>query len=147
MAAPASLDLRRRVVEAYLAGEGTYAVLAERFAVGEASVDRWLRLYRETQGVVPRPHGGGKRPRLDDEGLQTLRALVEAQPDATLEELAGAYRAAKGVELALSVVHRALARLGLTRKKRHSMRRNASGTTLRHPPIQRPTRRLARNGQ
>src|SRR6185436_6851937 len=49
MAAPASLDLRRRVVEAYERGGVTYAQGGERFAVGRATVNRWLRRFRETR--------------------------------------------------------------------------------------------------
>ncbi len=37
---PLSLDLRSRILEAYLAGEGSFVRLAERFGVGEASVNR-----------------------------------------------------------------------------------------------------------
>lgn len=46
MGAPISTDLRTRVVAAYKAGRGTYREIAELFGVGEASVDRWLRLDR-----------------------------------------------------------------------------------------------------
>lgn len=43
MGAAISNDLRMRAVRAYLAGEGTFAELAELFAVGEASLRRWVK--------------------------------------------------------------------------------------------------------
>jgi len=126
MGAHASIDLRKRVVDAYLAGGATYEEVAERFSVGRASVSRWLGIYRRTEGVEPRAHGGGMPPKVDAEGLRLLRQLVEQRPDATLKELAQAYQDKRAVKLAVSIVCRALARLGLTRKKRRSTRRSAS---------------------
>jgi transposase len=44
-----SLDLRRRIVAAYLsANSGTHRQTAMIFGVGEATVSRLLRLHRET---------------------------------------------------------------------------------------------------
>ena len=57
-----SLDLRRRIIDAYDNGEGTQARLARRFKVGKATVERLVRLRRETGSVEPRPHGGGTGP-------------------------------------------------------------------------------------
>ncbi|MFY0539472.1 DUF977 family protein [Nannocystis pusilla] len=54
-----STDLRIRIVEARAQERLTYEQLAERFGVGRATVDRVLRLARETGSVEPRPHGGG----------------------------------------------------------------------------------------
>ena len=120
----ASKDLRRRVVEAYLMGGATYAGVSERFAVGESSVSRWLRLFRETGDIAPRARGGGQRSKVDEAGFELLRRLVEEKPDATLAELASEYKKDRGVVLAISIVQRALDRLGLTRKKRFSTRQN-----------------------
>lgn len=36
-----SLDLRKRAIAAWEAGEGTQAEIGARFAVGEASIRRW----------------------------------------------------------------------------------------------------------
>jgi transposase len=118
----ASIDLRKRVITAYLEGDTTYAKVAERFCIGEASVSRWLRLYRETGSVSPQPHGGGNRAKIDAEGLELLRQMVAKRPDATLKELAETYEDKRSVTVALNIVYRALQRLGLTRKKRQFTR-------------------------
>ena len=120
-----STDLRRRVVDAYLGGNETYVEIAKRFDVGEASVDRWLRLHRETGGVSAPPGKGGRKPKIDDSGLKELRRLVQEQPDATLAELSERYEERVGVQVAVSIIDRALQKLKLSRKKRQSMPRNS----------------------
>jgi transposase len=120
MPAPYSVDLRERVVEAYEAGGQTYESLAETFRVGIATVNRWLHRKRERGDVAPSPHSGGQKARIHAEAERRLRELVEAQPDATLEELT--VQLGKSMELppGKSTVARALARMGITRKKRRS---------------------------
>ena len=113
-----SPDLRRRVVETYLLGDVTYGEVAARFRVGSASVSRWLRIYRQTGDVQPRPHGGGHPPRIDVEGLQFVSEVVRQKPDITLAELADSYKQETGQTVALSILCRAMQRLGLVRKKR-----------------------------
>ena len=59
MAEAHPVELRARVVQAYESGEGSYPMIAERFAVGEASVKRWVRLHRRRGDLLPRRKGGG----------------------------------------------------------------------------------------
>jgi transposase len=42
MSEPHPFELRMRAVQAHEAGEGSYATIALRFSVGEASVKRWV---------------------------------------------------------------------------------------------------------
>ncbi len=95
-----STDLRRRVV-------------AARFAVSVSWVRKLLRQRLATGSIDPKPHGGGHAPAFDGEAAARLRQAVRDDSDATLEELG---RAA-GVACSPSAVHRALVRLGITRKK------------------------------
>ncbi|WP_424521963.1 IS630 transposase-related protein, partial [Rubrivirga sp.] len=46
-----STDLRRRAVDAYERGDDSIPTVAARFAVGEASLGRWLRRKRQTGSV------------------------------------------------------------------------------------------------
>ena len=108
-----SIDLRQRVVAACDARDGTREQIAARFSVSVAWLRRLLQRRRETGSIAPRPRGGGRAPAFDAEADGRLRAAVRADADATLEELA---RAA-GVACCPSAVHRALKRLGITRKK------------------------------
>jgi transposase len=113
---PYSLDLRQRVVESYENGEGTYEELAEVFGVSLSWVEKLLRRWRETGSIAPKPHGGGRQAKITGKKLERLKALVEENPDATLEEL----RRKCQVEGSIMSVFRALKRLGITLKKSRS---------------------------
>src|SRR3954471_10453474 len=110
---PYSMDLRERVVAACDARDGTREQIPARFSVSVSWIRDLLRRRREAGSIAPRPRGGGRPPAFDAEAAGRLREAVRADDDATLEELA---RAA-GVACCPSAVHRALARLGITRKK------------------------------
>lgn len=110
---PYSTDLRERVVAACDARDGTREQIAARFSVSVSWIRDLLRRRRETGSISPKPRGGGRSPAFDDETAKPLREAVRADDDATLEELARAV----GIACAPSVVHRALKRLGITRKK------------------------------
>ncbi len=108
-----AIDLRERVVAACEAGNATREQVAARFAVSVVWIRKLLRQRRLTGSIAPKPRCGGRTPAFDGEAAGRLREAVRADPDATLQELA---RAA-GVACGTSAVHRALARLGITRKK------------------------------
>src|SRR5262245_35636261 len=105
-----SMDLRSRIVQAYLAQEGSQTDLAERFEFSDRWVRKLLRQQRETGSIEPFPHGGG-RPRIitgDKEDL-LLKAIAET-PDASLDEL----RERCGVDGSRMCIARALKRLDIT---------------------------------
>jgi transposase len=109
-----SMDLRERVLAACDAGRGTTAVAAT-FSVSASWVRRLKQRRRQHGQVAPRPQRHGPVP-----GWQThaelIRAAVAAHPDATLRE----YRERHGLPLSRSALARALAALGLSRKKSRS---------------------------
>jgi transposase len=82
-----SMDLRKRVVEAYDAGRGSSRELARVFGVSSAWVRKLLRLRRETGSVAAKLYRRGPRPRLDERQVARLAGLVREHPDATLAEL------------------------------------------------------------
>ena len=120
---PISKDLRRRVVEAHLAGKGTYAQIAELSGVGEASVSRWLRLHRERAGdLTPEPHAGGMPALVPRSEYGVLRKLVAEKPDRTVVEVRDEWQRRFGVNLSRSAMQRARLNAGLTWKKNGSER-------------------------
>lgn len=119
MPAPYPKALRERVVTAYDNGEGTYEELAERFQIGRATVDNWLKLAHRTGSVEPRPMGGARHPRkVDEAGEEVVRELLEVMPDSTLGELASAFKEERGIEMHVTTMGRSVARMGFTKKKR-----------------------------
>ena len=127
MPAPYSVELRERAVAAYLDGDGTIEEVAGLFQIGPASLKRWIWLFRKQGDLEPKPHGGGADPRVDDKGLEILKKLVEAAPDASLDEICARYCRRRRTSLSVSTIGRAIRRrLGLVRKKSPTEPRNAT---------------------
>jgi transposase len=114
MATPYSQDLRERVLAAYDRGEQTKQI-AWTFQVSPAWARRLKQTRRETGRTAPLPMGGATVVKID---MVRLAELVKEQPDATLKEL----RERLGNVCSESAVCMALGRLGLSYKKRRSMR-------------------------
>jgi len=112
-----SLDLRQRIVEAYERGESTQADIARRFSVGQASVERLLRLKRETGSLAARPHAGGRTILITEADRVRLIEEFEQDPDLRQEDLAERFTQ-EGRPVSRRTVGRALGRLSITRKKR-----------------------------
>jgi transposase len=110
---PYSIDLRERVLMAVDAGEGTQEEIARRFLVSARWIRKLLSRRAATGSIAPEPNGGGRKPLIQGEAAEALRAAVRADPDATLEEL----RRATGFTGCLMTVWRAIGRLKITRKK------------------------------
>jgi transposase len=111
-----SVDLRERILDAYDEGEGTREDVARRFRVSLGMVKKLLAQRRRTGDIAARHRHSGRKPRLGGAEHREMRALLAGKPDLTLEEL----RARAGLQCALPTIHRALAAMGLTYKKRHS---------------------------
>ena len=109
---PFSDDLRLRIHEARQAGETTSEV-ADRFGVSTAFVRRLQQRFRLTGCLAPRPHGGGRAPKLAGREGDLRRAVAEC-PDATPAE----HRESLRLPVSRVTVWRAMRRLGLTRKKK-----------------------------
>lgn len=113
---PLSLDLRQRIVQAYEDKEGSQAKLARRFKVSESSVERLIRLKRQTGSLEAKSHAGGFGPRITEGDRERLLADFEQEPDLRQEDIA-ARLAAEGRSVSQPTVSRALKRLGITFKK------------------------------
>jgi transposase len=114
-----SLDLRKRVVGAFDAGDKTDEEVAELFQVGEATVHRWKRLERETGSLVPKPPvGGGMPPRVAPAQYGLVREIVKKEPDLTIQEVAWEFHRRTDRSVSRASMGRTLRKLGLTRKKR-----------------------------
>jgi transposase len=121
MRPPTSPQIRAVIVR--LREEGrTYGEIADITGVGYATVNRILRLQRETGATEPAAPGGGNFSPIRGKVERTLRALVEKMPDATVREFAEALERAEALATSRPSVQRALTRMGYSRKKRPSSR-------------------------
>jgi transposase len=146
-----TLGLRERVAAACDEGTRSQREIAEDFGVSVSFITKLLRRRRQGGGVVPppKPHAGGFPSAIDAAADRELRALVAEQPDATLAELRDRLAAHRpSAARSVPVICRALARLGLPRKKRRcgrpsATRRGSAGCAARSAAN---SRRSCRNG-
>lgn len=118
-----SMDLRKRVLEDCDAGLGTKAV-AEKYRVSQSWVRRLKQRRREEGRIEPKSPRNNRAPQLDAHAGR-IREAIAATPDITLEEL----KDQLGVAVALSTLWAAVARLGLTVKKKSTARRSRTART------------------
>lgn len=111
-----SRDLRERILAAVDTGVAHHRVAA-RFHVSRATVTRLVRLRRQAGDLAPRPRPG-QPARLGAALDAGLLPRLQARPDATLAEHCAAWRQTTGQAVSASTLHRAIARLGWTRKQR-----------------------------
>ena len=129
MPGPYSADLRERVLRAREAGQGSQRVLAARFGVSVGAVCGWLAAARDEGRRGPRSRGGGRRA-LGGADPRVLAALVDEQGDATLAQYGARLAERTGGQCpSPAAVCRALARLGLPRKKKRCAPASRSART------------------
>ena len=122
MTRPLSNDLRRRLIDAVVAGLSRRAA-AERFGVAPSTAIRWVQSWCETGRLDPKPQGGDKRSHRIEAHAEALLALIEETPDVTLSEMAEHLNEAHRLRVATSTVWRFLDRHGLTFKKNRACQR------------------------
>ena len=122
-----SLDLRQRIVTTYDEGEWTQEEVAKRFRVSLGMVKKLLMQRKRTGRIEARHRYSGRKAKLLPERGRELKELVAKEPDITLAEI----KARLGLGCTIPAIHQALVKLGLTYKKRRSMRPNKTGRTSR----------------
>lgn len=120
MPRPYSNDLRRKVLEAYAAGRGTQAGLAQMFGVSVGWVEKICRQQRLTGQADRIEQRHGPVSRVDEAGKACLLEAIADRPDLTLAELQRILAERQGVRLCIAQVFNVLRRLGVRLKKSHS---------------------------
>lgn len=119
-----STDLRERVVLA--AKQGMLQVeIAKVFAISLSTIKRYLKQWRESDTLEPKPIPGRPSKKL---ALvqQDLEQMLSEAPDVTLEQHCQTWEQKHGIKVSLSTMSRAIKQLGWTRKKRHWVPPNAT---------------------
>ena len=115
-----SLDLRERIVSAYLNQEGTHEALAKRFCVSKSVVGKLVRQYRQQGTLEPQTHLCGRKPEIRDEQEEKLRHHLQEHPDATLQERLEALN----LDCTRKTMWKTLRRLGWRFKKSRRVQRS-----------------------
>jgi len=114
-----SIDLRERVLAACDSGQNTIRHVAGQFKVST----RWiykLKQQRQQQGtILPRGHGGGRKPAFGGKDLDALDKYLTNHPDATLQEIREFFSST--VKCSIQAVANALKRLEWRYKKNRYM--------------------------
>lgn len=142
MPKPYSLDLRERVIEAYLAGEETIGEIAARFGVGRTTVVKWAARYRETGTVEPIKVRPGPPSTVTPKHVAVLRKIIARRPDLTYDELTERWNRALGTARHRSTTIRTVLALGYTLKKSPSSPQNGIRSASK-PPAKRMRRSSA----
>jgi transposase len=117
------LDLRERIVRAVEAGTPP-AEVARTVGVGRATVERYVR--RNRAGTLAPRTSPGRPRRIGPAATPALCAQLAATPDATLAEHVEQWARQQGMRVSVTTMHRAIVRVGWTRKK--SLFRRANET-------------------
>ena len=112
------IPIRKRIIELYEQGKSTREI-AQFSGFCIAAVRRVRQQFRQRRTLEPRTHLCGRKTLLTEERKQRLKALLSAQPDATLAELGARMDRA----FRTSTVDLWLRRLGWKFKKNSGRRR------------------------
>ena len=114
-----SIDLREKIVQAYIQGNTSIRKVAIRFAVSKNLVQKLVNQQRIEGTLQPKKRGKPQFSYLSN-AESALRELVAENPDATLVELCELFAAKTGNWVSRSAMCRSLQKLGLNRKKKQS---------------------------
>ncbi|XGV87525.1 MAG: IS630 family transposase [Limnothrix sp. BL-A-16] len=112
-----SLDLRRKIVEAYEKGDTSIRKVAKQFSISPDTVRRLLNLYRSTGSLVPKKCGT-KRVSILSQNEEAILEIVETNPDFTLREYCEAVQEKLGVSSNTSMMDRFLKQHDISLKKK-----------------------------
>lgn len=111
-------DLRRRVIGAYVAKEGSQRQLAQRFKVSLSFVRNLLRRYQNCGEIEAKQRGGYQKPTIKDEHLSIIMSFIEETNDLLLSELCDRFAEKTEIKVSITTMYRAVERLGLRCKKK-----------------------------
>ena len=126
-----SEDLRARVLAAVDSGMAARAA-AKLFRVSVSYIYKALIRRRRTGEASASPRRGHRPRKLSPAQEAALAGRIEAHPDLTLAALQAWLQAAHGVRLSNGAMWSAVARLGLSFKKRRSGRVNKTARMSQH---------------
>ncbi len=131
MPGPYSQDLRVRLIGAVESGSSARAA-ARVFDVSASTAVKWVARWRRTGSVAALPMGGSFCSPLDEHGAWIL-ALVDGEPDLTLEEIRQRL-GERDVPTAIGSIWRFLDRHGISIKKNRARQRAGQAGRGRRPP-------------
>ena len=112
-----SIDFRQKIRDVYHNEPLSQRAIANRFCVALSFVQKLVKQYRDTQNIAPRTERCGVKLKLNAEQLLILAELIEANNDATLEELRYLLYHKMGFTISVATMGRMAKLLNMTLKK------------------------------
>lgn len=119
---PYPRELRQKIIEVYEEGNTSIRKLAERFCVAKSFIQKLVKQYKETGDIQPQRQGGSPKRKLNPEQLIDLVEIIEANNDATLEELCDLLEEKVKVRVSRATMGRLTKELNYSVKKKLYMR-------------------------
>jgi transposase len=120
-----SLDIRQRILACYDEDQYTRQAIATRFCVSLGMVKKLIQQRKHLGDIGPLHWRAGRKPMITPRHKARCGVLIQQRPDITLAELRTALR----LRCSLPAIHKTLAGLGLTFKKRRFGPANKRGRT------------------
>lgn len=111
-----SLDLREKIVTAYLVGKMSIRKVATQFGVTKSLVQKLVKQQQTEGNLQPKQRGKPQFSHLTSSDVE-VRALVAEHPDATLVEFCELFAEKTGNWVSRAAMCRCLQKLELNRKK------------------------------
>lgn len=117
MARPLSIELRKKIVNAYERGVGTVQEIADIFEVTSRTVFHYLHLHRKTGDLTPKSIPG-RPPILNESNLGIIKKIILSNNDGTLQKYCEEFKKITNIEVTIVTMHNACKILDIRRKKR-----------------------------
>ena len=117
---PYSVDFRQKIIDVWEKEKISIRELAKRFNVAKSFIQKLLKQYQETGDIRPRPQGGSPPSKLNSEQLVILVEIIEANRDATLQELSNLLYEKTEIKVSRATLGR------LTQKLNYSFKKNTT---------------------
>ena len=126
-----SIDFRQKTMDVYHNEPLSQRAIANRFCVSLSFVQKLVKQYRDTQNIAPRTERCGVKLKLNAEQLLILAELIEANNDATLEELRYLLYQKIGFTISSATMGRMVKLLNMTKEKKLFSRQTKALTGFR----------------
>jgi transposase len=111
-----SIELRKKIIQAYNNKYGSYQAISDIFDVGICSVRRMVAKDKKKESLIPvRPPG--RPPKISDDELPFIEKLLTDRSDLTILKICTEFKSQKNKVVSGKMVETALRKLNFTRKK------------------------------
>lgn len=100
MAKPLSMDLKKRAVDVYLEGGGTFKEVGKRFCINPMTLSKYVKQFKETGSLDHKPHSGGRiHQKIFDKHVEAIRSWLEEDECRSNPELAELLKTHFGIQI------------------------------------------------